>query len=152
MVRVALALYLVLSTAVGPLLCCCLPGSVFSLCSSDTQPCSAHHGCCGHNAANHRHHWAKTKEVFGQPSPARQDNCPCRKGQADQVLFAENERSSSATHLRSSLIPQITDGDLFLQPSEASGLDMQTQAPSQCIAFPFCTSRDMLRALCIMRC
>jgi hypothetical protein len=151
MVRIALALYLVLSTAVGPLLCCCLPGSVFPFCSSATQSCAAHHRC-GHNAANHRHQSAKTKEVLGQPSPARQDNCPCRKGQADQVLFAENERSSSATHLRSSLIPQITDGNLFLQPSEPSGLDIQTQPPSQCIAFPFCTSRDMLRALCIMRC
>jgi hypothetical protein len=150
MVRIALALYLVLTTAVGPLLCCCLPGSIFAFCGSDTQPRSAHHRCCGRHAANHRHQSAK--EAPGKPSPARQDNCPCRKGQADQVLFAENERSSSATHLRSSLIPQITDGDFFLYPSELSGLHLQTQAPSQCISFPFCSSQDMLRALCVMRC
>jgi hypothetical protein len=68
------------------------------------------------------------------------------------MLYAEAERASNGAHVQSSLMLPPADADTICLSSELSGLGMHTQGPSQCIAFPFCSSRDMLRALCIMRC
>jgi hypothetical protein len=68
------------------------------------------------------------------------------------MLFAEAERVADSAHVQSSLMPLQADADTLCLASELSGLGMHAQAPSECIAFPFCSSQDVLRGLCIMRC
>lgn len=144
MTRIGLALYLVLSSAVGPSLCCCLPGELLALYTS-----SACHRCCDYHTTSPSHRPAKPTEAPGTPSPAPQNDCPCKESQPQPVVLTPVEWDPAAQYTRSLMVSQwATVGDSLLAAVPLT----QGQAPRESISCPFRDSRDMLRALHILRC
>ena len=149
MARIGLALYLVLSTAVGPSLCCWLPGDLFALCTAITQPSSAHRHCCGHHAANHCHRAVKTTQAPDMPTPAPQRDCPCKEDQPQPVVFELSDNLPALEAARSLMVSHWT---IVGVPVLGGVLLTQGEAPRESIFCPFRNSRDILRALHILRC
>ena len=152
MVRIALSLYLMLSAAAGPWLCCCTTQHLVAL---FTQPktqadCG---GCCGHrhHAPGHPDH--RTSE----PSPRKQEqpggpSCPCKQDGSQlpalnsldaEVAKQFHPRSSSAGSLE--LTPDIP---VALCPSPEGAPRMHGKGH----VLPFLTAQDILCALHILRC
>lgn len=147
MVRIGLTLYLVLSTAVGPSLCCCLPVDVLALWIP-----SARQKCCGHHAASHSHRPVKPTQAPGTPSPAPERDCPCKEGEPQPVLLTPSEKAQAPESAHSLTSPKwVSVGALLLS---AAPLHLLTQAETQggCFAFPFGGSRDILNAFQVLRC
>jgi hypothetical protein len=149
MARTGLALYLVLSTAVGPSLCCCLPDDLFSLCTAPKEPSSAHRHCCGHDAAHHRHRAANTTQAPDMPTPAAQRDCPCKEDQPQPVAF---ELSGNLSPLEAARCLMVSHWTIVGVPVLGDVLLTQGKAPRESISCPFCNSRDILSALHILRC
>jgi hypothetical protein len=139
MVRIGLTLYLMLSTAVGPALCCCLPGDFLALCLPAS---SVRHSCCGYHAG-------RTEQSPGTPSPGPQKDCPCKKDQPQPVVFTPTHQSAASEYTRPLMLPQGTVvGDCLLGAAHF----VQGHAPREPISYPYHNSRDLLRALRILRC
>jgi len=145
MAQISLALYLALSTAVGPSLCCCLPGKLVALFTSAQRPLSAcHHGAC------QGPHPKKTKGP-GRPAPTPEKDCPCKESQPQPAEFTPAPPSPESESTRS-LIPtkwaalgvSLGAGPLLLHSQE--------QPPGHGISFPFSDARDILSVLQVLRC
>jgi hypothetical protein len=147
MVRIGFTLYLVVSTAVGPSLCCCLPGDLLALCTS-----SARHRCCGHHAATRRHQQAKTEQPRETPAPAPQKDCPCKAVEPQPAALTPSHPSPASEYTRSSMLPHGASVGVPLLGAAHLTPHSPVQAPGQCITFPFLSSREILRALHILRC
>jgi len=148
MTRIALTLYLVLASAVGPSLCCCLPSELLGFYTSDKQS----HRCCGHHAAKHSPRPAKTKQDPATPSPVPQKDCPCKEGQSKPVLFTPAHESPASEYSRTLMLPQWAAVGGFLPGTGSITLYAQEQPTSHCITFPFLSSREILRAIQVLRC
>ena len=147
MTRIGLTLYLVLSTAVGPSLCCCLPGDLLALWTS-----SARQGCCGHHAASHSHRPAKTTQAPGTPSPAPEKDCPCKESQPQPVVLTPSEKSQDSESTRSLIAANWAAVDVSLLHAAPLNLLTQAETKGRCFAFPFRGARDVLSVLQVLRC
>jgi hypothetical protein len=152
MLRLGLALYLVFSTAVGPSLCCCLPGDLLALFNSAKQTSSAHHRSCGHPACDRDHPSKKSKGVPGDPSPAPHRPCPCKEACPEPLVFLAAGHASGAEYGRSLEAPRSIEAGWFLLPASSMILPAQGQLPTQPITCSWHDPRDILRALHILRC
>jgi hypothetical protein len=149
--RIGLSLYLMLAILAGPSLCCCAPTRLLAFFPHNQKTELACHCCC-HHATERDPAGPKTKDAGGKPCRAPEDHCPCRKGRSQQVLFTPAEDPSDVGGIRSLMMDRLTVAGLFLLSAESPALHLQEQGPRHCIAFPFHSSRDMLRALQILRC
>jgi hypothetical protein len=147
MARISLALYLVLSTAVGPALCCCVPGDLLALRTSAKQSSASCHRCCGHDGAKHSH-LPMTSPAPRGPIPAPEKDCLCKAGQPQPVVLTPSAKAPTSEEIRS-LVPQSAALSLSLVGPTTV---IAGQAPTGSIFCPFRTSRDILRALHILRC
>jgi hypothetical protein len=149
MVRIGLTLYLVLSIAVGPSLCCCLPGDLLALCTSAS---SARHHCCGHPSCDRDHSSKKPSDVPGDPSPAPHRHCPCKEASPELLVFLAPEHSSGAEEGRFPDSSRSIEAGWFLLSVNPLSLPTQGQLPTQPITGSWHDPRDILRALHILRC
>lgn len=144
MARIGLTLYLALASALGPSLCCCLPGAVVELFASGNHP-SAGHGCCGHHAASSREHPVKSGQTPQTPSPARQKDCPCKDGQSQPVVLTASHELESARSVAP--LPRVLLAVLPLSPLPSCCLSEQVTE-----RFPFHDARDLLSTFQTLRC
>jgi hypothetical protein len=156
MVRYALAIYLMATTAVGPWFCCCLPARVDSACCrglaraqstpEHVSSCCRHQSCCEPEATRARD--GKTQEPLECPYHRP---CACK----EQLISI----ASNTSH-EFDAIKKLGERSLLHGPLELLGLEIafhpsatgdssprQTVLPSTTT-----TARDILRASHILRC
>ncbi len=158
MLRIGLSMYLVLATAAGPGLCCCLPARLLtellaSRSSGSEQVAGASHQSCGchhdHGAVPHGH----KSPSPDQDKPGCPDcpSCPCKQPGLDTSLPPQD-----AEQLNNVLVRSFLDVPAGLAPA----------APLTCFVFlcvappgwgdgtalPFLSARDYLATLHILRC
>ena len=92
-IRIGLSLYLALSAAVGPCLCCCLPSDVLALCKPVKQP-ACHEGC-SHHHAHHGKHPTHSKQAPCPSFPAPQRDCPCKQNPTNLAVLPEQVSTPS---------------------------------------------------------
>jgi hypothetical protein len=148
MARICWCWYLVLTTAVGPSLCCRLSCDLVRPCTLAKQPLPARSCCGGKHAANQSNRLSKITYDLEKPSPTPTRDCPCKKGELRPVWFA---RAELATGHTSMLSEGIAVG-ACLSGVAPVPLHSQEQAPGHYIAFRFGDPRSILRAQHILRC
>ena len=142
MIRVALAVYLALASAVGPWACCCAPGRLASRLFSPA-PAGAP-SCCHHKAAT------------DQPAPSHcprapsHPRCPCKEGLAFDaaVLPPSTEDTTGASARLSGDWPLASGSPGLGSPPTAGGPAAWPALPGA----PFLSTHDLLCVHHVMRC
>lgn len=152
MARVGLTLYLMVAAAAGPWLCCCTVGHLFALCPAPQQKPSAGHRCCGHHEAGRGHPNTTPSATPGRPSPAPHGSCPCKENQPAPLVSTVPAPSSGAEQERILLPRHSVEAGRLLLPAICLASHTQGQSLWGSMTCPFRDSRDILRALHILRC
>jgi len=135
MLRVGLLLYLMLVTASGPFVCCCLAVEVGDAIAQERRESS---GCCSQHAPSN-------KEI---PSKCPKPPCPCKEASYDPNAG----RTSDSAEILNDLRQQVSVGTFALVATGASvDVAAETGIPPN-LAFTFLDSRDILRAIHGLRC
>ncbi len=146
MVRVGLSFYLILTTVAGPWLCCCTAAHAPALFGAKASNASPSRPCCGRHAPPVKAPASGDEGARSDGPTAPHGPCRCQENSRSRAAFVAPERSSAPE-----TVVGVYEADLpfaFLTPGAVSRLNT-THEP---VSFPFCTPRDMLRALQIMRC
>ena len=149
MVRIGLLLYLILSAVVGRSLCCCLPSDLLGICNPAKQSASACHRCCADHAAHHDSRPITSKQAPRSSAPSPERDCPRKQDQAQPVALASSEKVSASEGTRSLMVPHWAMVGILVLGAVPLG---QKQMATRSICCPFRNSRDILRALHILRC
>jgi hypothetical protein len=151
MLRIGLAAYLALSTAIGSSLCCCLPGDVLGVCTS-AKDSSVSLRCCDHHDKHH-----DSQRSMACHFPIRQNrgqgkDCPCKRRNSEPVKLTPSKTTFAADSSRSLVLPHKMTVDTSALGMRALAFHGQGPARERCVSFPYCDPRGILRALQIMRC
>ena len=152
MLRIGLALYLVLATAVGPSLCCCLPVRLLAFCTPAERSSSARHAHCCHHAGDREHPSKKTNSTPDNPSPAPHGPCPCKENRSEPLVFTAAGHFSGAEHGRFQETLSWLEAGEFFRAVTLLVPPAQGQATGELIASSLHNPRAILRALHILRC
>lgn len=153
MMRLGLAVYLMLTTAVGPWFCCCAASRILKLCTTSEPGRPAGHSCCGAHAPSPGHRSTGQEQGPAPSSPSPLGSCPCKEGRSQPVVFATSERSSAVELVRLlTALPSAEKGGLLLPASFVLSGYATAQTATECLAFPFHDCRDILTALHVLRC
>jgi hypothetical protein len=145
MVRVALILFLSLSSAVGPSLCCCLPGRLLgsgSLPGGGTS-CGSHQ-CCGHSGP-------KQDQPQAPGGRGPHEPCPCQETQpvasAPQISKVSGDGAGTVPAFSFSFEP-VASIILWSARLSRPGIDFAGGSA----AFRGCDGRAILTSLHVLRC
>jgi hypothetical protein len=150
MARIGLTLYLMLAAAVGPWLCCCTAGRLFSL-SPATKP-TAHQRCCECPACHRGHPPGAPSDLSGDRVPAPRGLCPCNKDRPKALVSVESENSSAVERARSQEKHPSTELGAVLFSQACLALSPEGQGTGTPTVCSWRSPRDILRALHILLC
>jgi len=135
MIRVGLLLYLMLVTAAGPAVCCCLAVRVGDIVANEAGDAK---GCCPAHAPT-------KKET---PSKCPHPPCPCKEVGYDPNIGKMSDQTEILTDLRQQL--SIGAFAPFVTPPSVS-VHPEAEIPPN-LAFTFLDGRGILRAIHGLRC
>src|SRR5262249_22800511 len=147
MLRVAMATYLVIVTAAGPLFCCCAPRRLSALFQPSASPLSVPREgcCCGHHA---RPEQPTPPDGPERPQPS-QPACPCQDGPVCTV-----DLPSASELTRPSAAP--SDGPPALAPAHLPAGALPGCSSLAALgaqrAHPVLTADELLRVHHMLRC
>ena len=151
MFRLVLASYLMLTTALGPWLCCCGAAQTASWSlgesSSPATPKRSLHGCCGRHSSAPERHAPRKQGPAGVPTQPPVDPCPCHN--QDTIVVSLLQAKAADAQLRS-----LASLDGFGYASSLYlyfGLFLSHSASEQ-LAHPFRDARHRLSTLQTLRC
>jgi hypothetical protein len=150
MVRVALTLYLMLSTVAAPLLCCCAAEHHTGHITPSSTGAARHHSCCQQHYRSGQQEQAPEGKSDQDSRPGRSP-CPCKDQNAQFVPLLSSPPEGAE---QSPGQPLQAWRHLFLSlPAtvQLSGFGSPLM-PRQATGLPFLTAQDFLRALHILRC
>jgi hypothetical protein len=147
MIRVALAAYLALTSAVGPWACCCAPGRLASRLFSPAREGAP--SCCQHRAAAGHEQQAPSHCPRGRHSPFR-PGCPCKEGLAfEAAVLPPSTEDTTGASPRPGGDWRLAPGCLGLgSPPHAGGPAAWPALPGA----PFLSTHDLLCVHHVMRC
>jgi hypothetical protein len=143
MLRIGIALYLMTSVALGPALCCCLPGELLQFCALTKHLSCGPHRCCGQAA--------QSQQSRGNSSPAPQKDCPCKGGATEPTLFTASQETPDSETARCASLPQrLGSGWCFVGSPLALATCDRTLREHR--PFSLQAARDLLSVLQVLRC
>jgi hypothetical protein len=146
MIRVVLAVYLALVSAVGPWACCCAPARLASRLFAPSSPGAS--PCCGHKASADRPAQAPAPCRDGPRSPLR-PGCPCKEGPVLEAVLPPSSGDTAAAALRlTGEWPSAPAGPGLGSPLPAGG----PAAWPWFAAPPFLSTHDLLCVHHVLRC
>lgn len=156
MVRIGLSIYLVLTMAAGPSLCCCLPARLAQMLpigngKSGQDEADTHEACCCHHHPHSAPHGQKApSQDQGKPDCPDSPTCPCKQPGLNTALptqDAQHSQASASSDIEGlgAFVPATA---LTCPPSLAVSLSCWGQGT----ALPFLSAHDFLTALHILRC
>jgi hypothetical protein len=150
MVRIGLALYLMTSVALGPALCCCLPGELLQLCASTKHLSCGPHRCCGLGVCDEQ--TAQSKESRGNASPVPRKDCPCKGGVTEPTLFTASQETPGAEAARCPSLPHRMGSGWSVLVDSSLALATRDRTLPEHTPFPLHTAGALLSVLQVLRC
>ena len=162
--RILIAL-LSVTTALGPLVCCCTLQALDAnrrCCSShQAQPDAAkhrptreapssHHGCHGHHHGKHHSSAAAEYEQSSSPPVPNHPPCPCGPTQRNWLAMPVKETGTAGDSFHM-LVQWLTCSQLTSDRFSLESLSVAGSTPSP-RSTRFETGQELLRAYCIQRC
>ncbi len=153
MVRFGLTFSLMLITAVEPWFCCCTAAELaglFKLANAAMVRAKEETGnsscCCHHDQAPVK------KEQSDKPGPPPGHSCPCHESLPSTALVAAADVSLGTTCTRWTPLLDLAAGSWLPPLPNAPLVTARGPVPRECAAFPYCSPRDILRTLHLLRC
>ena len=154
MFRLVLASYLMLTTALGPWLCCCGAAQTASWSlgesSSPATPKRSLHGCCGRHSSAPERHAPRKQGPAGVPTQPPVDPCPCHN--QDTIVVSSLQAKGAGTLIRPSASLDVFGYASLLPFSFGFSLSHSGDSPSEQSAHTFHDTRHRLSALQTLRC
>jgi hypothetical protein len=142
MVRVTLATYLILALAVSPCLCCLKLRSIAA---------AAETGVCPHCRRDHPAKEGRTslRDRTGPEAPTPCRDCPCGSGHRPVATLGQPENLIAEPILKSATPTWDTAVAAVDEPAVRA---MPGTAARESAVFPYCTARDILSSIQVLRC
>ena len=153
MFRLVLASYLMLTTALGPWLCCCGAAQTASWSlgesSSPATPKRPLHGCCGRHSSAPERHAPRKQGPAGVPTQPPVDPCPCHN--QDTIVVSSLQAKDAGTLLQLLELPEV-GGYAGLLPLHTGLFISHSGDTASDQAHLFRDSKHRLSALQTLRC